>query len=309
MKLASRLKNWLTITVLMGAIACSHSADGADTHFPRDAFAYFEITAETVVVNACIEIVNGNRSECITIPGPSLHSSASGIVVANSKKFSNRQYVMTAGHVCETKGYEKRVKAMGAKSGLIITDIFYEPTMKITNNSGNSFTAKVVALYPSRDLCIVAVESTGVKPIKLARRQVKPGARIWNLAAPLGIWQPNLQNKFHGLYSGDYICMEDEVNLFAIPCTPGKSTWSVFTLPATHGSSGSPIFNRYGKVIGIISMVPEGFPELAYAVQLKDMHRLLDALLEHEKTCETDCKQIDFEGPGISADDIVLIKD
>ena len=314
MKLVTRFKRWLTFsaivgTLVLGTAACSHSADGADTHFPRDAFAYFQVDAEPVVVQACKEREIDGKSECVMMPVPPLHSAASGIVIANSKRYSNRQYVMTAGHVCETnKWYEKRVKAWAAEDDILITEFFYAPRMTITNNTGHRYPAKVVALYPSKDLCIVAVENTGVKPMKLARRQVKPGAHIWNLAAPLGIWQPNLQNKFHGSYSGEYICMEDESHTFAIPCKAGKPAWSVFALPATHGSSGSPIFDRNGHVIGIISMVPEGFPELAYAVRLEDMHRLLDALLKHEREIKKSYEIIDLGKPGMNVDDVVLIE-
>ena len=312
MKLALKIRRWLTVILAVALLtlggSCSYSVQAADTRYPREAFAYFKIDADVVLAYACKKA--DDTSECVVMAVPTLHTRASGIVVANSVKYSNRQYVMTAGHVCESdKWFEKNIKTWAAEDDIIIMNLFYEPKMIIANSSGKLFNAKVVALWHDRDLCIVAVEHTGVKPIKLASYQVKQGAPVWNLAAPLGIWQPSLQNKFHGSYSGEYTCVKGEEKSFEIPCEPGEPTWSVFALPATQGSSGSPIFNRHGRIIGIISMVPYNFPELAYAVRLKDMHRLLDALLKYELENKKSFEEIDFNTDGMSVDDIVLIED
>lgn len=303
-----KIGKWLA-TAFLGSLlslsGCSYSPEVGDTATPRDAFAFMQIDASPIVLQICDE-----KTKTCEFGTTELHSRGSGIVVANSKVYSNRQYVMTAGHVCESdKWFERRVRYKAKRDGKIIPNIVYSPRMTVMNNSGQTYNAKVVAVWPKHDICLVAVSHMGVRPVQLARKQVKKGSKIWNLAAPLGIWQPDLQNKFTGYYSGTYTCTEEEKDTFAVSCVPGERSWSVFTLPATHGSSGSPLFNSSGQVIGIISMVPEGFPEVAYAVRLEDMKYLVERMMGHERAQKHKHAKddIDYNLPGLRIDDVLVL--
>lgn len=262
----------LTSTLLLAG--CSTQLDGTLTSRQYDAFTYMQVETNVVIAYGCLDQPG---AQCTFIAAQPHKSSASGVVVMNSKTRRGMQYVMTAAHVCESvMNYESRIKATLKKEGNFLVDRFmYTSTMKIKNSSGKTYDGKVVAVWSERDLCMVAVDDMKVIPVKVADKQVKMGEKILNLAAPLGIWQKDLQNKFEGYYAGTYVCDEESRNTFPIKCKVGEKTWSVFDMPAAPGSSGSPIFNSRGELIGILSMVPNTFPEIAYASRLEDIKHML----------------------------------
>ena len=71
-----------------------------------------------------------------------------------------------------------------------------------------------------------------------------------NIAAPSGIYAKNLVPLFSGYYVGD---------------AHGKS---IFTLPASGGSSGSPVLNNSGDVIGMVSAVTTDFKHIVISPTL-----------------------------------------
>jgi len=292
-RLAGTLQKGLTTLCMfltsLTLSSCSSQLNGALTSRHYDAFTYMQVETNVVVAYGCI---NEPGERCTFIAAQPHKSNASGIVVMNSKTRRGRQYVMTAAHVCESVvGYEARLKSAWLKQSNFIVDRFmYTSTIKIKNSSGNTYDGKVIALWPDRDLCVVAVEGMKIIPVKVAEEQVKMGDKIWNLAAPLGIWQEDLQNKFEGYYAGTYVCNEETRHTFPIKCKLGEKTWTVFDVPAAPGSSGSPIFNGRGELIGIISMVPNTFPEIAYASRLEDIRLILLAARKWDQENE----DIDF---------------
>ena len=281
------------ITLFCGMIpnACVNQMDHVSTLRQYDAFAYMQVETNIIVAYGCLDAENKNS--CTFITTQPHKSNASGVVVMNSKTRQGRQYVMTAAHVCESAvNNESNLRAALLRQSSFIVDRFmYSSTILIKNSSGREFPGKVVVLMPQQDLCIVAVEGMKIIPVNVAHTQVKQGEKIWNLAAPLGIWQPGLQNKFEGYYAGHYVCDEETRETFPIKCELGIPAWSVFDLPATHGSSGSPIFNSRGELIGIVSMVPSSFPEIAYASRLEDIRRIIEITKEWDKLNE----EIDFD--------------
>ena len=50
---------------------------------------------------------------------------------------------------------------------------------------------------------------------------------------------------------------------------------SIFTLPAVGGSSGSPILNKKGEVIGVVSAVTKQFKNIVISSTLKSIKRII----------------------------------
>ena len=82
------------------------------------------------------------------------------------------------------------------------------------------------------------------KAYSLASKMPQRGEKIYNIAAPVGVFGRGLVPLFDGIYSGQ---------------VHGKA---VYTLPATGGSSGSPILNSWGQVVGMVSAVTKGFNQI-----------------------------------------------
>ena len=73
------------------------------------------------------------------------------------------------------------------------------------------------------------------RSVKLAEAGPRPGERVYNLTAPLGIFNPEMVITFEGLFAGY-----------------NEKGYALYSLPTKPGSSGSPVFNSAGEVIGMI---------------------------------------------------------
>jgi S1-C subfamily serine protease len=149
---------------------------------------------------------------------------ASGVVVQNTMRGA---YVLTAAHVCdESDVIQKHAHVPDTK----IEFEFYV----ITLNSDKK-PVQILDYDNTHDVCIVWVKNLFIQPVAIAPSGPEPGDVILNLAAPLGIFSDNMVPIFQGFYDGI-----DEKNR------------AVYSLPAYGGSSGSPIFNEKGELIGMV---------------------------------------------------------
>ena len=299
-----------------------------DVELPRDSFALVKITADVVFARICNDTVESTTPgvrECSVTKLSSLNVIGSGVVVDVSRRYDDVSYVMTAAHVCLAKDvYERTIENLATDNGLTVDEFIYTtpPRLTVDTRLDHDVTAKIVVLYPARDLCVVGVSGMETVPYvrdvgtsmrrpppvtsaKVSTRHPERGDKVWTLSAPMGLWQDDLLNKFSGYYSGEYTCRAAEVDTFAISCTPGQSTWAVYTTPATKGSSGGPIFDSTGRVIGIISMVPSTFNNITYATKLTDIRRILDELVSNEDVVQG----LDTSSPDMFVDGYIIVTD
>jgi|10_taG_2_1085330.scaffolds.fasta_scaffold13005_2 S1-C subfamily serine protease len=173
-------------------------------------------------------------------------SSGSGFVVAIDK---NGSYILTAAHVCENVGYESFKISVEEKNKK------FSASIKFFGRTVNYDRHELHVVKADRDLDLCIMYSPGLKsiPIPIARRTILPGAKIYNIAAPLDIMHKNAPVMVDGFYSG----------------RDPESGADVFTMIVDNGSSGSPIMNDRGEVIGIVSMKNIHFEFLAYSPPLE----------------------------------------
>ena len=179
-----------------------------------------------------------------------LVSSGSGFVVKNDQDGS---YIMTAGHVCDDSDVIKMFQRPGVtilKHQFVVIDI-----------DGKRYNAKAIKFTMCEDVCIAYTPELHRPPVKIALSEPQPGDEVLNLAAPLGVFDNNMIPILHGHYSG--VAYE------------GKA---IYTIPAIGGSSGSPVFNRRGEVIGMIHSVHYRFQFLAISPTHKEIS---DYILNH----------------------------
>ena len=95
-----------------------------------------------------------------------------------------------------------------------------------------------VALNPmtQTDLCMLIVRNSNIKGVLLSEKAPEIGDKIYNIAAPVGIFHPPVVPVIDGIFSGD------------IP----ETSSSMVTLPAIGGSSGSAILNDNMELVGIL---------------------------------------------------------
>ena len=99
---------------------------------------------------------------------------------------------------------------------------------------------RVVASDPGRDLAIIAIDKQGLPIIHLGNSdQVSAGDRVVAIGNPLGVFDYTVSD---GLISS------------VRPLGPNVTVLQI-SAPISQGSSGGPLFNPYGEVIGVATLI------------------------------------------------------
>ena len=210
----------------------SHMAKTTDEHLSnnlqRDSFVQIR---SKVSIRSCAAGLCVTRTERFV---------GSGFVV---KKTSNGSFIMTAGHIC----HDPRESATHVLSHIVV------------DLSGEIYEAISLIRDLENDMCLMHAKGlTNRPPIPLARRAPEPGEKLYNLAAPAGIFGVNMVPIIHGHYNG-----EDE----------GRAIYSV---PAAGGSSGSVVLNSNFEVVGMIHSVHMRFPVITIGPTFKKLKDFID---------------------------------
>lgn len=166
------------------------------------------------------------------------------------KKAEGSNYVLSANHLCTPSVPQ----FLNAKSE--------EPEFVITDFSGEKYEAHVVFNSIQNDLCLIRFDGyTNATAAPIASSPVGLNEKIYVFAAPTGFFAPHVIPLFEGQYSGDIIQF-NEVS-------------SVYTFPATGGSSGAAILNSDGEVVGVVHSVLSDFHHISLASTHESVRDLL----------------------------------
>ena len=176
----------------------------------------------------------------------------SGFAILN---VGNNTIFLTAGHVC-TRKYPD-----------VFDKIDYDTHMEIETwdkNNRKPIAVTIPQEYENGlDLCIVEVENILIPPIALALREPKFGERIYAMSAPGGEYFAPYPLMIDGIYSG--------------------AAWSYFSrvsIPAIGGSSGSPVMDSNGKVIGLLFAINKDFSHSSLLIRLPHIRKFVAAYMK-----------------------------
>ena len=190
----------------------------------------------------CIENEKKQQTEC-TIER--IISSASAFVVSSGKAGS---YAITAAHFCEDD-IELLLKSV--VRGIPIKKIqFYAYDINMKRYDVN-----VINYDRKLDLCLIYVKKLRRKPALISQYAPNPGDKTYNLAAPMGMFSKDMIPKLDGYFAGYYY--RDPYNK--------SQQFAIYSVPAIGGSSGSPLFDKNGYIVGMIHSVNIRFPFLSYS--------------------------------------------
>jgi len=166
---------------------------------------------------------------------------ASGSII---HKTAHGSYILTANHVCEID--LPRVPIPITESKILF---------KVFDVDDSSFDAEIFKKSDDIDVCIIFAKNLKNKPaVKLKKIAPNIGDMVYNVAAPGGFFGKNMMPILQGRYSGMY-----EIH-------------AVYTIPAAGGSSGSPIVNRKGYLIGMIFAVHRNFNHVSFSPTIEDLY-------------------------------------
>jgi S1-C subfamily serine protease len=172
-------------------------------------------------------------------------STASGAVIYHHE---GKSYVLTAKHFCEETGAK------------------YVDQINIHTHKMENAKAKVIGMAKDIDACIMESERLNAKKLTLAKDGPEIGEKVYNMAAPQGIFGEDLVMLYEGFYSGKLV-------------ERGQNTADIYSLPANPGSSGSPVINGRGKLIGVVWAIHSRFHHITLSTPFAKLKEFINSTL------------------------------
>ncbi|MDR3350247.1 MAG: serine protease [Prevotellaceae bacterium] len=145
----------------------------------------------------------------------------------------------------------------------------------LTNTSTQVNVTGYVAVDKSADLILLKVTGAPRTPLRLAHGNVTTGQIIYAIGAPQGM---------EGTISDGIV---------SAVRTLDNLTFIQITAPISQGSSGGPIINRVGEVVGIATLIHSGGQNLNFAVNYSH----LQTLIRRMRTAPTALAQLGGQPP------------
>ena len=218
----------------------------------------FVFIGKTFYIDIC-NIMNG---DCIEITE---EESGSGVLVGHNKK-EKKSYILTVAHVCKD---DVSVEHILEDAPPFYAGRISSKEVVLKDVEGDEFEGSIVATDELNDLCLIETEYMNVAPMRMSRQEPLKHEKLYNIAAPYGIWDIKNSLMFEGYFTGYNhihqhmrdlppdapmkIC-EEGVDDFKT-CVEWDIPMAMYTIPSAPGASGSPIYNEQGELVGIISKV------------------------------------------------------
>ena len=180
-----------------------------------------------------------------------LYATGSGAVVY----YNHGKTILTAAHICKQNAY---MLFGGVAEG--------EFLFKAIDRKNKEYIIKIIKYDIDSDICLLkSTSSTLDMPyLRMSVKEPEYAEVVYNLAGPLGIINGEMVPNFRGTYFG----------LFGDKAFYG--------IPTIGGSSGSPILNSRGELVGMIHSVHAHFHHIALSVSHKNLWNFL--MIPHSHT-------------------------
>lgn len=236
------LRKVLFLVLMMCLTSCAMRHVDYKKNLPRQSFVKIE---KDLTIKKCFEGTCMERS---------FSAVASGVVIQNKLEGS---YVLTAAHVCDEE-HTKREIENDPNAELKIK--FFAVTLGLIKKP-----VTIIKFDNRQDVCLVWVDNLFSPQVTIAPKAPVPGDTVLNIAAPLGVFSKDMVPIFQGFYNG--------VNEYKM---------GVYSLPAFGGSSGSPIFNQKGELIGMVHSTIRHFNNIALSPNYWSMREFINDALEED---------------------------
>ena len=257
----------LSCVSTMGCVGCDSSSSKIQKPWnlkPQESFGLVLVTVN-MKPDSCewsvpLPGVKPCEVEKLNLLPKDAKSVGSSIVVGHHKD-SNKTYWLSASHVCS----EKPVSQFSYKTSDGFTATVYikqtVSSVKITDYSGKSREASVYRQDVPNDLCLLSSQGIVGKPFRVSPNDPGVGEKTYNVAAPHKIWAPGMVLMLEGYYSGK-----------------SPEGYYHYTIPARPGSSGSPILDVDGKIIGVIQRAVLNFENLAISTSTQAIREIVSTV-------------------------------
>lgn len=172
---------------------------------------------------------------------------------------------------------ESKFRATGfiidATNNFIITNAHVVREAKnqliVENNKGEQFTAKAVYVNLKNDLAVVKIIDKDFKklpafPYSIRKSNAELGEQVYMLGYP----------KQEIVYGEGYVSAKNGYQLDTIYCQLSTS--------ANQGNSGSPVINKKGELLGIITSMETNADGVVFAIKSANIHRAVEEVKKME---------------------------
>jgi S1-C subfamily serine protease len=128
----------------------------------------------------------------------------------------------------------------------------------VLDDQSEAICTEVLHLDEARDIAVLETDEKSPSFLVLEKDLIKEGERVAVIGSPLGL---------EGTLSEGIVS--------AVRTNENGIGFVQISAPISPGSSGSPVVNRYGKVIGIATMIHTGGQSLNFAVSAKELADVL----------------------------------
>ena len=231
--------------------------------------------------------------------GTAIHQSDRTVQEVTVKKVTGQTlmtpaevYASTVGSVVSincsavsTNIFGQRVESASSGSGFVITQDGYIVTnhhvvasassVKVTMYDGKEYSAAVVGSDSDYDVAVLKVETTGLQPVTLGNSaDVNVGDTVLAIGNPLG-------ELTFSMSQGIVSCCDRAINVSGTPFNMIQVDASI-----NPGSSGRPLMNLYGEVVGIVSAKYSSYSNtavegLGFAIPIGDVQAVITDIMEN----------------------------
>lgn len=240
------LKHLLITLLAFVAVSCATTPVTGSAYTAQEN-ALLRARQSFVKVHAAAVITLCSGTKCVTMAMPGRSSTGSGAVVKHGK---DNSLILTAAHVCDAlRGLTKKAKE----------EFKAVARYEVTTLLGKSYEAKVVKVEKAiaLDMCLLTTAPIPVPALRVAKSPPKILKNYHNFAATRGVFDKNMVLHFTGKFSG-YTTMRGDLV-------------ALFTFPLEGGSSGSPVLNEYGKLVGMVHHMLRNFKNVALCTTWADI--------------------------------------
>ena len=186
--------------------------------------------------------LDGCDETMASCPADRILSTGTGAVVLHN----NKKHVLTAAHICIQNN---------SAPDMQISHYF-----KAIDQNSKKYIIKIVNYDIKSDICLLRSVTGPLEPayVPLSKKTPEYGEQIFNLAAPMGIIEQDMVPIFEGRYFGDH----------------GEHAF--YGIPAIGGSSGSPIVNIRGELIGMVHSVHYRFHHITLSATYRRLWNFLN---------------------------------